>query len=114
MKKDEVCANIDEPGFETIESLKKSSPFSLYFKNVLKGFEEKIKNAQYNSKGENVFFNPTLFALIVDQLYLLPLWTGITIDDFKKNYKFDLSVFFSTRLSNNPVENYFGLLKIEF
>lgn len=110
-KSNECKKNIDDSPLETIESIKKTSPFSSYFDNILKSFHDKITTKKIKSHGENVFYHPQLFALIVDQLYLLPLWTGLAIDDFKKNYKSDLSECFKTRLTNNPVENYFGLLK---
>jgi hypothetical protein len=51
---------------------------------------------------ENPFHAPELFTIIEERLYLVPLWSGIMID------KVGIG---STRISNNHVENYFGLLK---
>ncbi|CAF1061748.1 unnamed protein product, partial [Brachionus calyciflorus] len=103
----------DELNIETIESLKKSSPFTGYFSSILENIETKINN--YRNKNEkyepNLFFNPNLYLLIKDQLYLVPLWTGILIDDLNKQSLFKFSDVLKTRLTNNPVENYFGMLK---
>lgn len=41
-----------------------------------------------------------MFQLIKKRLYLVPLWSSIILADFGL-----------TRLTNNPVENYFGHLK---
>lgn len=59
---------------------------------------------------KNKYYRPELFKLIMDQLYLMPLWSGVIIratgiqqqNDYLQNI---------TRVSNNPVENHFGYLK---
>ncbi|RNA20988.1 hypothetical protein BpHYR1_012960 [Brachionus plicatilis] len=96
---------------DSLETIKNSSPFTSYYKNILKNYEEKLKNSEIKNSGKNIFFNPKLFWLIENQLYLLPIWSGLIIENFKKSHPADLSDCFKTRLSNNPVENYFGVLK---
>ncbi|CAF1109915.1 unnamed protein product, partial [Brachionus calyciflorus] len=98
---------------ETIESLKKSSPFTTYFNSFLENFEEKLINCQnkLEESRTNLFYNPKLFLFIKDQLYLMPLWTGILIDELNRQNLFKFSDSLKTRLTNNPVENYFGILK---
>ncbi|RNA20752.1 hypothetical protein BpHYR1_015637 [Brachionus plicatilis] len=73
----------------------------------------KIEKSNLESLEENIFYDPKLFGLIADQLYLLPLWTGIIIENFKTNHQNELNEFKNTRLSNNPVENYFGDIKMK-
>ncbi|RNA36818.1 hypothetical protein BpHYR1_007425 [Brachionus plicatilis] len=67
----------------------------------------KIEKSNLESLEENIFYYPKLFGLIADQLYLLPLWTYIIIENFITNHQYELNEFKNTRLSNNPVENYF-------
>ena len=59
---------------------------------------------------ENKYYSPVLFKLIHDQLYLIPLWTGIMIE-YSKEIHHNRLTYISSRLSNNFVENYFGQVK---
>jgi len=53
----------------------------------------------------NKFYSPALFKLIHAQLHIVPLWSGILIHQDVYSYKVN------TRLTNNPVERWFGFLK---
>jgi hypothetical protein len=50
---------------------------------------------------DNEFFNQDLFEVLKERMFLLPIWSGIMIDENMGK----------TRLSNNPCENWFGQLK---
>jgi hypothetical protein len=90
---------------ETLSNIKKDSPYNKYFENILKHCKE---STIQNIHQDNPLYCPQLFQIIVDYLYLLPLWTGIIIS-FWRNELNDNDSF--TRLTNNPVENWFGHLK---
>ncbi len=87
-------------------TLKKDSPFTTYYENLL----ILHKNARKEDEAifPNRYYNPKLFDLIVKQLHIMPLWSGCMIH-FDLNSIFDTSK--NSRLTNNPVENYFGYLK---
>ena len=53
----------------------------------------------------NEFFCQKLFDILIGQLYLIPIWSGIII----KTQNFGYST--KSRLSNNPVENWIGQVK---
>ena len=58
----------------------------------------------------NEYYRPDLFQLIVDQLHLMPLWSGVIIrlTGIQQKNEYLMNI---TRLSNNPVENHFGYIK---
>jgi len=88
------------------KNLKQNSPFKEYFENYLcliKISMTQIEDSvQYR---QNKFYSPVLFKLIKDQLHIVPLWTGIIIHKDLFSYQVN------TRLTNNPVEKWFGFLK---
>jgi len=90
---------------ETVESLKSSSPFQIYFNDVIKKCETCVDFSNQNSANEflNEFFHPELFLIIKSMLYLVPFWSGLMLIDKGIN---DV-----TRLDNNACENWFGNLK---
>ena len=53
----------------------------------------------------NEFYYPDLFHLLKDQMYQLPIWSGIMLDE--KYIPYDVK----TRLSNNYVESWFSIFK---
>lgn len=91
------------------QNLKNSSPFSIYFKEKIRIMEFELNSrANLNNiekLSSNEFYCPLVFSLISDFLYLTPLWTAIMIGNDINKHKFN------TRLSNNPVENWFDQLK---
>ncbi|CAF1014569.1 unnamed protein product [Brachionus calyciflorus] len=85
------------------KKIKNSSHFESYFKILLKKFSQVIdEETNIDCFRANKFYCPDLFSIIENYLYILPLWSGILINEQK------LQV---TRLSNNPVENWFNHLK---
>ena len=88
--------------------IKKNSPFLKYYENIFQHFQKTIMPIE--KKDNNIFYSPDLFELIKNKMYLMPLWTGVMIKQASTVYN---SSFLAnkTRLSNNPVENWFGHLK---
>ena len=88
-------------------NLKNQSPFFKHFKNIIIGWKRKIQNERCDENIEtNIFYNPALFNLIQDYLYLIPLWTKVLLKKLKPELDFS-----NLSLHNNPVENYFDILK---
>ena len=88
-----------------LKRLKHNSPFKLYFDSQIKNYETSSDSSDMDQDNLNEFYSPVLFKILRDQLYIIPLWSGIMIHDKIKGYSI------KTRLTNNPVENYFGQLK---
>lgn len=86
------------------------SPFHSYFEKEIKRFELiNNENEKFNSNKQfvlNEFYSPKLFKIIQDYLHLLPLWTGIMIDQASISYET------KTRVCNNPGETGFLRSKI--
>jgi hypothetical protein len=91
---------------ETVESLKLSSPFQIYFNDVIKKCETSVTFSNQNSTNTilNEFFHPQLFFIIQSMLYLVPFWSGLML--------LDKGIGDATRLDNNACENWFGNLKV--
>ena len=87
------------------KSLRQKSPFKLYFDSKIKNYQILSDSSDMDQDNLNEFYSPVLFKILRDQLYIIPLWSGIMIHDKIKGYSI------KTRLTNNPVENYFGQLK---
>ena len=104
---DEACLVF---GNDYEESIKNSSPFKSYYNNVFQNQANILNQKQELDKSQNYlpneFFCPELFEILHDKLYLIPLWTGLLLDNNKK-IQYDVK----TRLSNNPVENWFNMVK---
>ena len=88
------------------------------YENLIKArMLEESKTKSQELKIINQYFFPELFSLIHKKLHLVPLWTGILIKQcqnnmLEKNQIQSTEPFLNiTRLTNNPVENYFGHLK---
>jgi hypothetical protein len=91
------------------KNIKRSSKFQVYFENLFHACNKIIVKYDSNSNKEtNPFFSPNLVNLIINYLYVMPMWTGIML--YKKmshliNYKS------KKRTTNNPVENHFDFDK---
>ena len=96
-----------DPDFK--QQIKKSSPFEDYFSKKIKLYQDQLKIRIENNLNLglklNEFYCPSLFNLLFNKLYLLPLWSGIIIAPYINHCKID------TRLTNNPVENWFSQVK---
>ena len=87
------------------KTIKEKSPFSLYYSKKINSFKGSLIQTNSPNFAVNEFYCPKIFEKLANQLYLLPVWSGIMIS----RHSFSYSV--KTRLSNNPVENWFGQLK---
>ena len=85
-----------------------NSPFSNRFNQILNTCISLLPTKNINNNKNNPYYNPKLFQLIVDQLYIMPLWTGVMIKRCQLKYRYCEQF---TRLTNNPVENWFKILK---
>ena len=86
-------------------ALKKLSPFFKYFEKKIIEFRKSMITNDSAGLSDNEFYSPPLFDILMGQLYLLPIWSGIMIHHKKIGYNI------KSRISNNPVENWFGQLK---
>ena len=86
-------------------ALKKLSPFFKYFEKKIIQFRKSMITNDSAGLSDNEFYSPPLFDILMGQLYLLPIWSGIMIHHKKIGYNI------KSRISNNPVENWFGQLK---
>ena len=86
------------------ENIKQKSPFATYYNNLLKTFAEKATDV---NDVPNEYYNPKLFQIISNRLYLSPMWTGFIFKKIGGSNEIKRV----TRLSNNPVENWFNTLK---
>jgi hypothetical protein len=59
---------------------------------------------------KNAYFCPQLFSLLMNEIHLLPLWSGVMIYKVQMFYN-DLFPEIKTRLTNNFVEYSFGHIK---
>ena len=94
------------------ENIKTDSPFTKYYKIFEKKLE--ILNDHLNDDNfeENEYFYPKFYKILTGYLHILPLWSGILLNKFSRYYNItQCNGDFIKRLSNNPVENLFGLEK---
>jgi hypothetical protein len=80
---------------ESVENIKKDSPYTKYFEELLMKYASQIASNN-------------LFKLIENYLHLLPMWTGCLINKTLIKYE---KIKIKTRLDNNCVENNFGQIK---
>ena len=105
LKREFLIKNTDFKG-----NIKKNSPFNDYFLAKIQAYQAILKEQEkvfgYEQLNNNEFYCPKLFNILVDKLYILPLWSGLMLS---KKIRETNNV---NRLTNNPVENYFGFFKI--
>lgn len=97
------------------DEIKKNSPFLYYYDEKFVHFnseiESKVKNIDSKNVSINKFYSPKLFDVIGSRMYLITLWSSVMIEQFRmilNNHTLNISV---SRLTNNPVESWFGHLK---
>ena len=104
--------NIEETEFRLISDEKVNfatkSKFAIFFKEKQDQYRKLTDTNLDNLNATNEFFNPKLFELISKRLHLISLWSGILLGHFQEKHQ-QFSSF--SRLSNNPVENWFKILK---
>ena len=91
------------------ENIKQNSPFKIYYDNLINKLNielsEKIKINGLTNCQKNEYYCPQLFSVLEEKLYLIPMWSAIMIKEELESFEI------STRLTNNPVENWFGQIK---
>ena len=90
-------------------NLKNNSPFKLHFLPIIAAITETIRTRNNIEQKKNIFYAPIFLEIIYDYLHLLPLWTGLMINEW--NNKYSKKFNFPSRLSNNAVENHFKVTK---
>ena len=92
------------------KSIKESSPFTEYYKKEINKYKiVLVKNQSgLTNKPINEYYCPDLFYILEKQLYLIPVWSGLMLRSQTIAYKI------KTRLTNNPVENWFSQIKNNF
>jgi len=103
LKQSNMYNNVDHD-----DNIKINSPFTMHYDLLMTQL-----NSDLNAKSKNnllnvvlnEYFCPQLFAILEEKLYMIPLWSGIMIRSEIENFKI------KTRLTNNPVENWFGQVK---
>ena len=103
----ELLLKLEKNQIQTVKIIKKASPFAKYFHNIYMANMQTINSySQCNNK--NAFYAPQLVQIILNYVYLLPMWSGIMLN----RKTFHLSKFKTKkRTSNNPVENHFNFYK---
>jgi hypothetical protein len=88
-----------------------NSKYTIYYDELISRFKSKLINMPYSPALDSLFFSPSLFKLIHEKLYLMPIWSGVMIRHtaIVSNNEFLRGI---TRLDNNPVENHFGHTKV--
>ncbi|RNA02438.1 hypothetical protein BpHYR1_041414 [Brachionus plicatilis] len=85
------------------------SPFTKFFEQRLSFYKKCIKE---ESKDQiiktNEFYKPILMKIIEKRINLVPLWSGVLISLDKDNFPQRSRI---TRLTNNPVESWFGYFR---
>ena len=99
----ELLFMFDKNQIQTVVTLKKASKLQSYFENILESNLE-IINKYDISKNRNPFYSPNLVKIIMNYIYLLPLWSGVML-----NLKTGCFLQYKNkkRTTNNPVENHF-------
>ena len=94
--------------------LKELSQFTKYYSDFISELNEKATNHSKSCQTNplNKCYQPALFNIIYEYLYIMPMWSGVVVRLWQKLYPEQFPPF--TRYSNNPVENWFGQLKNRF
>ena len=92
---------------DNLVNLKTKSPFTAYFSGKIERFD--LDQEMQDQNCLNPFNAPDLYQIIDDLLHIMPMWSGVMLAQSKAR---DLRcATLGTRLTNNPVENYFGQVK---
>jgi hypothetical protein len=62
----------------TETSIRSSSPFTAYYLNLVKENLSGFHND--GSTVKNKYYNPHLFMLLINRLYMLPMWSGLMLN----------------------------------
>lgn len=91
-------------------NLKNESDFSIYFRKLFENYKSLVEKDKENKCElvKNEFYNPHVFEIISKRLYLVPLWSGLIISLNLDSLNCSKT---NSRLSNNPVESWFNILR---
>ena len=103
----ELLLKFDDNQIQTVKALKQSSKFQSYFENILSS-NTKILHKYDITNNKNPFFSPNLIKIIMNYIYVLPMWTGIMLNLKTENFS---QYKVKKRTTNNPVENHFDFDK---
>lgn len=90
------------------ENYKKDSPFTKYFEDLLKKSKNENSTESLPALPINEYYYPELMSIVTKRLHLAPLWSGFIISSELKNFPKRKSL---NRLTNNPVEAWFGYFR---
>ena len=90
---------LDEILKKDIKNIKINSPFTSYFEEKIKVFRQCLSDIDgiNQSEEKNPFYNPGLFKIIEEKLYIAPFWSSIATC--------------ISHLTNNPAEKWFDYVK---
>lgn len=97
--------------------LKHHSPWKIYFERFLKKiaashFVDDLERDLIASTTVNHYYAPDLFKIIFELLHIVPLWSGIMLNECSKNGPKKLrETLFNNRITNNFVENWYDQVK---
>ena len=96
-------------GESIYKNLKNESPFKNHFNSKIEKINKNINNSISNKENnKNIHYAPNLLDIIYDLIHILPLWTGIMINEWNKRFS---KYKFPSRFTNNPVESHFKIVK---
>jgi len=86
------------------------SPFEKYFKDLL-GKYNLLLNRNKTKKEVNCLFCPEAFLVLLKELSILPLWSGLLLNYYQTNFPSNFYSDSFTFLTCKPVISYFNILK---
>ena len=93
------------------DNYKRDSPFTKYFNDQLDPFKKNLANEiKLNPEGlpDNKYYYPDLMDIVTKRLHIAPIWSGFMISLELKNFPKRKVL---NRLTNNPVEAWFGYFR---
>ena len=91
-------------------NLRKNSQFTEYYEKLLKRHRLNLNTKKFKCKAElNPYYCPKIFQILIHYIHLMPLWSGVMLSFWCKiNPQINELM---NRITNNPVENWFGQIK---
>ncbi len=85
-------------------SIIKASPFTCHYERL----DSEMSNlAETSESGPvNKYYKPNLMNIIKKRLHIMPFWSFVIANDLNQTEEVKVN-----RLTNNPVEGYFNILK---
>jgi hypothetical protein len=95
MRSQTACTDID-----TLQGIKKQSPFTHYFRNAIRRRDESDTSDSSSDHIDNEFYSPPSFRVLSSVIHLIPLWSAMLYSAPQRG-----------PLSNAAVESYFKTVK---